>query len=188
MKKIKVKASWDPLSKASVEAQNAGMSYGQYMAARREAALRGGIVVPPIRPAKEPGSKSCRYCGGVVPEGGKNGDFCCRDCEIKWERNQAAAIARGAVSADSPNNLLCRHCGKPLYGRRKLYCDSRCQYLHKQEEVMAQRERLERKRCKVCGSPILDIGRRAYCSDQCKQLGQSKEWKAKMKKQETEEN
>lgn len=169
-KKIKIRARWDPLTKRSTEALNAGMSYGKYMAkiyesesGQREERERL------LRKHKDKKRTSCKYCGCLIPDGGKYGDFCSYECRKQWGDNQKAAEERGVFK---DNGRTCKHCGKPLIDKQRLYCNDYCRAMHNQE---AAKNRYEEKRkekrknltCKVCGFPITEPGRRIYCSDAC---------------------
>lgn len=176
--KIKINPNWDNLSQDAAAARNAGMEYGDFIAARYEASQRpmGSIE---SRPMKKRSPKNCKYCGGLLPDTGKGNDFCCPDCEKKWNRNEKAAQERGAVKEKKEKH--CIYCGAPLLGKQKFYCDYRCSYLYSQEKAKKAKENREIKTriCKSCGFPILgENGQyKTYCSDQCKKEARNQRMK-----------
>lgn len=162
--KIKINPKWDNLSIDAAMARNSGMHYGDYIAARHEAAL------PTRRREENSPPKNCKYCGGLIPKTGKDSEFCCPFCEKKWNRNEKDANDRGAVKEE--HKKFCAYCGAPLLGKQKLYCDTRCAYLFNQEKIKARKKAVQNKSrlCQYCGCEIIGAksNYKSYCSEECK--------------------
>ena len=61
----------------------------------------------------------CKYCGKEIKrEKGKKGArvFCSPECRMKWYGRQSKP----------PQKRYCLICGKPLTGRRRVYCSDEC--------------------------------------------------------------
>ena len=171
---------------AAKEAADKGISYGKlqgqkhqaeqaYLAAQKK-------LYDEYQQKKEP--NICTNCGKEVPHGKPFGNFCTEECREEWEKKERDALSRGAILAPANNKKKynCVYCGKPLSGKRRLYCDDQCKYLHNQEQIKkrsaeradAGREE-DQKRCNltctICGEPITEPNMRLYCSKECATIG-----------------
>lgn len=64
----------------------------------------------------------CRQCGAHLSQipGHREKKFCSTSCRMKWWGSHGAEMRHS-----NPN--LCRHCGKPFYGRSgRKYCSHSC--------------------------------------------------------------
>lgn len=179
------------------EATDAGMSYGKYMALRREGLLRKQQPQNRIK-RQQYAEIYCKNCGGIIPNQAKYEGFCCRECEAKWEKRERDAKQRGAIVETvkppaAPH--YCLKCGKEIPRNRKYCCDT-CKYLYNQEmkkqeeKVAAKTKERPAASCRNCGKEILSGLRHAWCSPECAKAGhiQQKRLRRAIEKKEREEN
>ena len=75
---IKIQAGWDKLARDSVAAQNAGMTYGQYMASCRQAAQ-------PVAEEAVDNRRTCRWCGKKFAHSAHYRKYCSDECKRAHE-------------------------------------------------------------------------------------------------------
>lgn len=182
----------------AVAATNSGMSYGKYTALQREGQLRKQQQLQNRVKRQQYAEIYCKNCGGIIPNQAKYEGFCCRECEVKWEKRERDAKQRGAI-AETKNPPAaphyCLQCGKKIPRNRK-YCSDSCKYLYnqdlKQQEEKEAAKTKERPAvfCRNCGKEIISGLRHAWCSQECAKAGhiQQKRMRRAMEKKEREDN
>ena len=184
----------------AVAATNSGMSYGKYTALQREGQLRKQQQLQNRVKRQQYAEIYCKNCGGIIPNQGKYEEFCCRECQLDWEKKEREKQERGAIEESkkppaAPHH--CLHCGKEIPKRRR-YCSDFCKCLHRQQlEKKKQEEREAAKAkersgvfCRNCGKEIHSNYRKVWCSPECAKIGhiQQKRLRRAMEKKEREDN
>ena len=178
----------------AVAATNSGMSYGKYTALQREGQLRKQQLQNRVK-RQQYAEIYCKNCGGIIPNQGKYEGFCCRDCQLAWEKRERDKQEPGAINNKKPPAAphRCLHCGKEI-PRIRRYCSDGCKYLHNQQIAKKKREEREAARteerpgvfCRNCGKEIHSSYRKVWCSPECAKAGhiQQKRMRRAKKKQE----
>lgn len=112
-KKIKIKPSWDYLTKCSTEALNAGLTYGKYMARKYDAERKQYEVQERLfrkHREQQKAKQHCKYCGGLIPEGastaisaamtakevGAKSEGCGRERRVQGQRTNLPILRKAA--------------------------------------------------------------------------------------------
>lgn len=184
MSQIRIKDSWDNLTKCSVEASNRGITYGKLMAEKYEKEQMVTLAEERARKREENRQKEfhCMECGNEIPPFTGKKRFCCVDCECKYyEREQAEEARRDKRGAWAPKkkkpNLYCVNCGKQLVRPQKKYCCSACEYAYRRQKTLDymrryyedRRKNKEERHCIRCGKVITEKKRVKFCSNDCMQ-------------------
>ena len=128
----------DRLTLASISAQKAGMSYGNYMASMYTP------VAVDIGTVDEPKKRVCSNCGKVISKyAHKSRRYCSDSC--RYEHGKQSTIAkyheRKGHIVENRESRPCQYCGKDipkhLHGSTR-YCSLECQHERAKEKARAK--------------------------------------------------
>ena len=129
-----------------------------------------------------PGTMTCHFCDGTFKPSRMDARFCSARCRQKYFANQIAE-ERAAVI---PRQLTCKRCSKSYHrprahGGRSFYCSTKCS---KQSAKENKKKPLQEVPCTTCGAVILTtfVRKTRYCSNLCRQKGESAAAKARGRK------
>lgn len=183
-------------------ATDAGMTYGKYTAMMRSMNQDKQAKLENRIHSQRFSTAYCKNCGGVIPNQGKYEGFCCRECQITWEKRELEKQERGAVKEKNPKKHpaathRCLQCGAEITARRK-YCNDTCKYLYNQERMKKKKEEREAAKvkehsfvfCRNCGKEIHSSYRKVFCGPECARAGHilQKRQRRAMEKKEREDN
>ena len=140
----------DQLTRDSIAAQKAGMSYGKWMALHYVPPVEVEIPKQEVKPeAKEEApQRLCGTCGRPV-RGHANRRYCSDACKYEADKARQNEWQKAKYRREKGNQKrVCKHCGKEftVTNGNKAYCGTACRYeadkARQKEKYWREKERM----------------------------------------------